>query len=162
MEQLDVQFFKPFVEGTLHTLKVQCSLEAKPGKPYFKGSEKEAENIEIAAVIGLTSNAFNGSITLCFPKNVFLTIMSNMMGETYSEITNELEDGAAELLNIIFGQAKKVLNEKDYSIQKAIPTVVRGSHIHTTHLTKNKIVVLPFTTERGNLYIEISTESKSL
>ena len=37
MAQLDASFFKPFVEGTLSTLKVQCGLEISTDKPFIKG-----------------------------------------------------------------------------------------------------------------------------
>lgn len=158
---VDVNFFKPFVDGTLLTLKIQCSLEAKVGKPFYK-QKSSAKTFDITGIIGLTSNAFNGSIAICFPKAVFLTLMSNMLGEQYGEITPDLEDGAAELLNIIFGHAKRVLNGQNYSVQKAIPTIVRGDNIETRHLTSSPIVVLPFNTEKGEFHIEIALEPDPL
>jgi hypothetical protein len=48
--------------------------------------------------------------------------MGKMLGEEFKAITQDLQTGAAELLNIIFGSAKVVLNEQGYAIQKAIPT----------------------------------------
>jgi len=158
---MDVAFFKPFVEGTLYTLKVQCSVEASAGKPFYKGQE-EQKSVEIAGIIGLASKVFAGSIAICFPKNVFLMVMSRMMGEEYTEINDEVRDGASELLNIIYGQAKKVLNEKGYGIEKAIPTVINGNDLKTHYMTKDKVIVLPFTTDNGDFYIEISAEPKSL
>ncbi|MGK5086379.1 chemotaxis protein CheX [Bdellovibrionota bacterium FG-2] len=158
MSQLDVKFFKPFVDGTIHTLKIQCSLEAKHDKPFVKG-QKEQPPFEIAGVIGLTSQAFTGSITICFPEKVYLTMMSNMLGETFTAITKDLQDGAAELLNIIFGQAKSVLNQQGYTIQKAIPTVVRGTNLTTTQLGGGPVIVLPFLTSVGEFHIEICTEA---
>ncbi len=158
---MDVNFFKPFVEGTLETLKKQCSVEAKPGKPFTKGNGPKL-NIEITALIGLASSAFSGTIALCFTKEAFLSIMSNMLGETYTEITSDLQDGAAELLNIIFGHAKRVLNTQGYDIQKAIPSIIRGQNLESVHLTKAPIIVLPFTMAQGEFHIEIGSEGKSL
>ena len=158
---VDVSFFKPFVEGTIKTLKVQCSLDAKPGKPLFKGTAPRPD-FDIAAVIGILSSSFTGTISLCFPKAVFLTIMNNMLGENNAEITGELEDGAGELLNIIFGHAKSVLNAQGHDIQKAIPTIVRGSGLETRHLTPSKVVVLPFLTPAGEFDIEIGIEGKGI
>lgn len=159
---MDVEFFRPFVEGTIKTLKVQASVEAKAAKPFYKERSPQ-ESIEIAAIIGLASDVFSGTIAVCYPRAVFLHIMKMMLDEEYEEITDDLQDGAAELLNIIYGHAKVVLNEKGYGIQKAIPTVVRGKDLETTHLTsEQKVVVLPFETEAGVFYIEISTEAKSM
>ncbi len=156
--KVDVNFINPFIEGTLETLKVQCSSPATAEKPFLKGKGAEIV-VDIAAVIGLTSQAFNGSIAICFPEIVFLSIMGRMLGETYTVITQELEDGASELLNIIFGQAKKVLNEKNYAIQKAIPTIIRGRDIVVKHLTQSPTIVLPFHTEAGTFHIEIAIQN---
>ena len=155
MPKVDVNFFKPFVEGTLLTLKVQCSLDSQPGKPFSKESGPPVVG-DIAAIIGLASAAFKGNIGLVFPKAVFLALMSNMLGETFTEITVELQDGVAELLNIIFGHAKRVLNDQGYDIEKAIPSIIRGANISITHLTKAAIIVLPFVTEKGTFFIEIA------
>jgi chemotaxis protein CheX len=109
-------------------------------------------------VIGLTSNNFTGSVAVCFPKQVFLTIMERMLGERHDSITRELEDGASELLNIIFGQAKRVLNEQGFSIEKAIPTIVRGTDLNVHHLTPNPTIIVPFQTDVGSFYIEIAKD----
>jgi chemotaxis protein CheX len=156
---IDVQFIKPFVDGAIETLKVQCSLEAKPGKPYFKGREGSPQTqVDIAGIIGLTSEAFQGTISLCFSEKTFLGIMGKMLGENYEQLTKEVEDGAGELINIIFGAAKRVLNERGYAIQKALPSVVRGKDMSVHHLTPIPIVVLPFETALGAFQIEVGIE----
>jgi chemotaxis protein CheX len=157
MPKMDASFFKPFIDGTLNTLKVSCGTEGKPGKPFIKGSQQQP-SFGIAAVIGLTSSAFIGTITICFTEALYLKLMSRMLGEEFTELTQELQDGAAELLNIIFGHAKVVLNQQGYTIQKAIPTVIRGEKLQTTHLGKVKLIVLPFTTDSGEFHVEIGAE----
>ena len=155
--KLDVNFINPFIEGAIQTLKLQCSFPTTAGKPFLKGSGPEIK-IDIAAVIGLTSKAFNGSVAICFPQKIFLTIMEKMLGEKYTVITAELEDGASELLNIIFGHAKKELNTKGYAIEKAIPTIIRGSDMSVKHLTSSPTLVLPFDSEAGTFHIEVATQ----
>ena len=158
MSQIDPRFFKPFIEGTLNTMKIQCGLSATGKPPFIKGGESYMDTA-IAGVIGITSEKFTGSITLCFPEQVFLGMMERMLGEAFPEITPDLQDGVAELLNIIYGQAKVVLNSNGHSIQKAIPTVIRGDKIQTSALSKNKTFVLPFSSEIGDFSIEICAEA---
>ena len=158
MSQLDTSFFKPFIEGALNTIKVQCSLPVTGGAPYIKGPESTLD-IAIAGVIGITSEKFTGNITLCFPEKVFLGMMERMLGEPFKEITSELQDGVAELLNIIFGHAKVILNAQGHTIQKAIPTVIRGQKIQTSQMSKSKTFVLPFNSELGPFCIEICSET---
>lgn len=160
-QTIDVNFFKPFVEGTLETLKIQCQLEATPAKPFLKGQGPKID-CEIAALLGLTSTKFSGNIAICFTKGVFLGLMNNMLGEQYQEITPEFQDGAGELLNMIFGYAKRVLNAQGHDIQKAIPSIVRGRGIEAIHLSPSPVYVLPFDTKFGAFQIEICAEASSL
>ena len=157
---MDVQFFKPFVDGTIKTLQIQANVEIKTAKPFFKKKEDNPHHA-IAGIIGLASARFSGSIALCFPEKVFLYIMSQMLGEEYSEIDDDLQDGVAEMLNIIFGQAKTVLNDQGYKLEMALPNIIRGKEIQTFSVTGGTpVVVLPFTTEVGEFYIEIATQEQ--
>lgn len=157
MAKLDAQFFKPFVDGTKKVLKTSCNVEITPGKPFIKGTQPDLE-FDIAGVIGLTSNSFTGAVTICLPETLFLTLMSNMLGEKFSEITPDLRDGAAELLNMIFGQAKITLNEQGHTIQKAIPSVIQGKQLQTSRLN-GIVMVLPFESSAGKFQIEIAAEN---
>jgi chemotaxis protein CheX len=106
------------------------------------------------------SDQFNGSIALCFPAGVFIKIYNAMLGETTTEITQESEDAAGELLNIIFGQAKAILNnKKGYTIRSAIPTVLSGQKLRVHSLSPDNTIMLPFETPHGIFHIEVSTES---
>jgi len=154
--KVDFNVVNPFIEGALETLQVQCSITAKAGEPFTRKNAKDLE-VDIAAVIPFDSMAFKGSAAICFPEKVFLSIMGKMLKEECTQITSDLEDGAAELLNITFGHAKRVLNEKDYQVKKAIPTIVRGPSLAKRHQTRDAVLVIPFETDVGPFYIEIAT-----
>lgn len=157
MSRLDPNFIKPFVGGTIETLKIQCQTNATPGRPYAAGTAVTPA-VDIAAIIGLTSKTFNGSIAVCFPKKTFLKLMNSMLGMDAEEISEDFEDGAGELLNIIFGFAKRHLNDHGYEIQKAIPTVVRGQNLKIWHKRDVPSGIIPFTSAAGEFYIEVAIE----
>lgn len=157
--KIDVEFINPFIEATKKTLETQANTPVTIGKPHLK-NPAESLAFDIAGVISLTSNRFQGSIALCFPARVFLAIYSNMLGEKHDTITKEIEDAAGELLNIIFGQAKATLNDrKGFEIQKAIPAIVRGSAIEVHHISRTIAIVLPFETQAGPFQIEVSADA---
>ncbi len=159
---VDVNFINPFIQGAIETLKVQCHIEARPGKPHLKNAEElNGAAVDIAGIIGITSEGFTGSIALCFPAKTFLNVMEKMLDEKFAEITKEVEDGAGELTNIIFGAAKRELNKTGYTLQKALPSVVRGPSLNVRYLTPSPTIVLPFETEVGLFHIEIATEPLS-
>ena len=155
--KIDAQFFLPFIDATINTLKVQCFTDVVTRRPFFKGTQPQSV-FDLAGVINITSNTFVGSITLCFSKDFFLDIMSKMLCETFTEINDDLQSGAGELLNIIFGAAKVVLNKKGYTIQKAIPTVIRGNAISTSHPKNHPVLVLPFQAGATEFYMEIYSD----
>ncbi len=160
MPKLEASFFRPFVDGAIHTLKVSCATAATPGQPFIKGKQKQP-SFDIAGVIALSSSGFTGSITIGFPGPVFLELMSKMLGEKFTELNAELQDGAAELLNMIFGHAKVALNSQGHTLQKALPTVIRGAGLQTSHLgTRSPVMVLPFLTPYGEFHVEIVAEGE--
>lgn len=159
--KLDVTFINPFIEGAIKTLDVQCQVTATIEKPILKTKETKLPSIDILGVIGITSKAFNGNISICFPEKVFLFIMSKMLGEEYKEITKDLEDGAGEILNMIFGHAKRVLNENGHSFEKAIPAIVRAKDLSVSHLNDQGSIVLPFKSEAGEFFMEINMNNGS-
>ncbi len=154
---MDITIFEPIIHGVVNAFEVQAQVQSKPGKPFYKGTEKQ-EPTAIAGVIGLASSKISGSVTLAFPEVVFLGTMSKMLGEEYTEITPDLQDGVAEILNIVFGQAKTALNEKGYGLDMAIPTIISGKGISLEQMSHGKTIVIPFNTEFGPFYIEITID----
>lgn len=159
MSLIDADFLRPFLEGTVQTLQVQCGIQVKPGKAFLKDrAARDAMQIDIAGIIGITSKSFIGSVALCFPSATFLRIMGKLLGEERETIDKEVEDGASELLNIIFGVAKRALNDKGYAIQQALPSVATGLGLRIHHLSLKPTLVVPFGSELGAFQVEISIQ----
>ncbi|NJL24669.1 MAG: hypothetical protein HC902_05535 [Calothrix sp. SM1_5_4] len=153
-KSLDVNFINPFLKAAVKVLETQSSTSAKAGQVYKKGPRDRFMG-DISGVIGLVSEAFTGSVVISFPSATFLKIMSRMLGEELSEVTKEIEDGAGELTNIIFGQAKIELNERGYGIKTALPSVVTGQDHSIMQMTNGPRVVIPFETDVGPFFVEI-------
>ena len=153
-KMLDTDFINPFLNATLNVLKIQAGVEAKAGKIFLKKDSQKSMG-SISGVIGLVSDSFNGSVNITFPEDVFLKVVSGMLGEEYTELSQEITDAAGEITNMIFGQAKVILNEKGYGIKTAIPSVVSGKDHSLEALTKGPIVVVPFESSKGSFFVEI-------
>jgi len=153
---LDLNFINPFILGAVDALKVQGGLVVEGGKPFLKNKDA-VPIISIAAQLGLTSAQFKGALSLCFEEKVFLKVLSNMFGEEVTEITAENQDGAAEILNMVYGSAKTALNPRGYTFERAIPTVVRGKELQTSH-GRLPTLVIPLRSEFGFVFIEITVQ----
>lgn len=151
---MDTEFIDPFLTSAIHVLKVQASVDARAGKPALKKSG-EVLSGDVSGIIGVISESFQGSVVITFPEKTFLKVMSSMLGEEFTELSQDILDGAGELTNIIFGQAKITLNNKGYGIQTAIPTVISGRNHSFTAQTKGPVVVIPFESSAGLFFVEI-------
>lgn len=151
---LDVNFVNPFLQATVNVLETQASTKATAGKVYRR--EMNGRYLgDISGVIGLISDAFSGSVVISFPANTFLTIMSRMIGEPCPVINKEIEDGAGEIVNIIFGMAKVGLNEHGFGIKTALPSVISGAEHSVLQMTMGPRMVIPFESDAGPFSIEI-------
>jgi chemotaxis protein CheX len=138
--------------GTQEVLSVQCGIEVHSGEPVPKHL-KATPSCDHAALIALNAREFAGSAVLCFPQATYLNVMGKLLDEELREYREDLLDGAGELLNMIFGYAKKVLNENGFSLQPAIPIVIRGREIELRTLPPGHEVTVPFLSVCGAFHV---------
>jgi chemotaxis protein CheX len=151
---LDVGFINPFLEAVVRVLEIQAEFKASAGAIFIKKDTTELSG-DISGVIGLVSDSFNGNVIITFPEQTFLSIMSKMHREKYTVIDKENSDGAGELTNMIFGQAKITLNEQGYGIRTALPSVTIGKGHHFSAGKQGPVIIVPFKSEMGDFYVEI-------
>ncbi|MBW1765433.1 MAG: chemotaxis protein CheX [Deltaproteobacteria bacterium] len=152
---MDVKLINPFIDATLHVLETMASTRAQPGKPYLK--KNQAAQGDVSAVIGLTGEV-KGTISVSFTEKSILAIVSSMFGEEMKELNDDIKDAAGEIANMISGQARQKLEELGRSLKAAIPTVIMGRDHSVSHITSQPIVAIPFTTDNGELTIEVCFE----
>jgi len=152
--KLDTAFVNPFLEATIQVLEVQASTKVSAGKVYLKTDGDRIQS-DISGVIGIVSASFTGSVVISFPAPTFLKVVSSMLGETYTEITQDIVDAAGEITNMIFGQAKVKLNDLGHGIQTALPSVVQGDNHSLTTKNSGPTVIVPFDGEAGPFCVAI-------
>ena len=156
--KLDVRFINPVLNATIEVIAEMTSLKISAAKPYLKRPGESSG--DISGVVGVISSGFRGTISLSLSEKAFLALISKMLGEKYTAIDDENKDAIAELLNIIFGAAKKILNEEGMNIQPAIPTIVRGKNHSLSHHAQSQTIVIPFTNaEMGDFRAEVCSMS---
>lgn len=152
--KIDLEFITPFLKGLKSAIEVQCKTSIKPMDPYIKQAPNN--DVVIASTLSLQDNDFKGMVILSFPESVFLSVYNNMFNEQHSKITKDIEDAAAELLNMIYGSAKTELNQKGYNFPTAFPKVITQIDLDNYQKNYTQTVVSPFLTDKGLLYLEIN------
>jgi chemotaxis protein CheX len=150
---------RPFLESTINVLKTMAFTDAKPGKPFVKGTGA-ASHGDVTGIIGMVSEEVRGSMALVFPEASILQIVSGMLGEEFTKLDHDVMDCVGELTNMISGGARAGLAKLDMKFDMAIPTMIQGQHHIVEHKTNGSVVVIPFTIEAGEFYIEAAFGEK--
>jgi len=150
---MDAEFITSFVDVTLNVLGTMARVEAKPGRPAVKDGNRLIG--DVTGIIGLAGQKVSGYFGLSFSERCIKRVVSAMLGEVVNDLDQDVSDAVGELTNMITGGVKAQLDQKGYSFQMAIPTVITGKGHVLNHLTDQPVILIPFETETGPFFVEI-------
>jgi chemotaxis protein CheX len=153
---MNVEFMNPFLSATIGVLKTMAFTDVQPGKPFLKKDKISCG--DVSGIVGITGPP-NGSMSLTFTKDSIVEIVSNMLGESFTEVNDDIRDAVGELSNMISGTARNDLGNKGYAFKTSIPTVVSGPNHEIRHMCKAPTIAIPFNTKCGSFTVEISFEN---
>lgn len=87
--KLDLKFVNLFIDSTVETLHVQCKVKAAAQKPFLSNTRAPVYG-DVLGLLTITCEYFNGVIALLLPAETFLFAMGQMVGDTFTEITDEV------------------------------------------------------------------------
>jgi len=153
----DVNFINPFLEAVINVLETMANVKVKPGKPYINKHRTAVG--DVTGIINISGHT-NGVISLTLFKDAVLTIVNNMLFESYTEINDEIADAVGELTNMISGQARIKLSEQGQKFQAGTPKIIVGKGKKLEHIPNAPILAIPFTlSSGGDLVVEASFET---
>lgn len=163
-EQRYLEFCKQFVDSVKEIFSTMLMVELTHGTPQIK--DKSSLMGDYTGIMGMNgtyvgpeenlSIDFKGSFFISFPVSTYLGAAGAMLGEEYSEVTEDIEDVGLEICNIAMGGAKQKLNPMGYKIEMAIPNSVSGKE-HVIKADKGAVtVIVPMTCELGEFYLGLN------
>lgn len=150
---MNVEFINPFIAALVNVLKTMAQTELKPGKP--KKKTDEIASGDVSGLIGMVGDKVKGSLSITFDESLALEIMNRMLGERPDSIDSEVTDMVGEITNMICGGAKSELADKGYDFGMATPIVVAGKDHTINHQVDGPKMIMPFSSDIGNAYLEI-------
>jgi len=154
---MDVRFINPFLDGVVEVLTKMARLNPVAGKPFAKSND--AAYGDVSGIIGMTGDAI-GSLALTFSEECIIGIVSNMLGESYTEINKDVMDTVGELTNMISGASRKLMEKDNLKVFAAIPSVIFGKDHSVRHVIHGTSIVIPFHTESGDFVIDVCLQSQ--
>ena len=153
---MKAEFINPFLISLMNVLSTMSSIQLTPKKPMLKkGAEAKGD---VSGLIGLTTPNLKGSLSVTFEKKLALMTMKKMVGEMHQTIDADVIDMVGEITNMVAGGAKRLLSEQGFDFDMATPMVVSGENHTIRHQSKDKIVLIPLSSDYGYVYLEISFE----
>ncbi|MGZ3711710.1 MAG: response regulator [Bdellovibrionota bacterium] len=157
-EKVNSEVVKAFAAAAIRAVKEQFKATIQVGtltirKPGFAFPN----NVDIASFLTVNSIQFRGTMALCFPRATFLGMVRALTSESHQIINESVRDGAAELLNIIYGEVKQVLNSKGFTLPMGIPQVLLADAALERLVEGDSALLVPFETQYGPFFAQIGT-----
>ena len=149
---MEKSFVEIFRAATKNVIEMMASLPVTPEDVYDK--ETNAAFGIVTGVIGLAGEKTSGTLVISFDEPTVLKILSNMLGEPVTEISDDVLDAVGEITNMICGDAKRLFSERNVVMNMATPLVISGVGVKMRDRITRKTTVMPFKTEAGNFVLE--------
>jgi len=152
---MDVSYINPFISATMDCFKKMVFVDVTPKNPSLKN--EPYPTYDISGVIGLSGDA-QGSISLSFPQDVAIKVISSMLSAQINDKSPELVDGIGEIANIVAGNAKRGLSKFNLSI--SLPNVILGKNHAIGSQTGTPTIIVPFSSSLGFFSMEVTLKTK--
>lgn len=142
--RLDASLVNPFIEATVHVLRVMAKVEARRTDVFLKKDHRLLG--DISAILGISGGEVEGSVGLTFNEDLVRELISRMWGTGRQPVTAEqVSDGLGELVNVIGGQAANQLADlKRERITFSLPSIVSGHGHAIPHRSGAPCLVIVF------------------
>ena len=151
---MDAAYVNPFISALLNTCNTM--LGKSPDRLGASLKNNCIAQGDISALIGFAGEEVHGSVALSFPTATALKLYTLMMNEEVTQMTRDVQDSLAELVNIVAGGAQTVFDDAGLRFHISIPSVIIGKNHSIVHRGNYPIFVLPFQIEESNFVMEIS------
>ena len=153
---MDVRFINPVLSAISNVLSTMAQMETKPGKPTVKEDSRALG--PVSSTMEMVSNKTRGSLAITFSDTVIKDIAKRMLGEDIEETGDTAENLTGEITNMVVGGAKNTLAELGYEFDMSTPDVMSGSEYSIEHKYGQQTILLPFSVDSGEFYIELCFE----
>ena len=151
-----MKFLNPFVQAAMEVLKAEVGANVKRGEITLQKSSMTSDDITV--LINLIGDVY-GVVMYGMATVTCLKMVSKIMQQEFSEFNPPAQSGAAELGNVISGQASIRFSDAGFKSNISTPTVLNGKGVEISTIDFPRIVV-PLETEFGNVTVHLALREK--
>jgi len=113
----------------------------------------------LVAMVGFSGN-IRGLLSVFCSQRLALKVTSQFWGTPVPSVNAKVRDALGELVNIIAGRLKKLLEEyEENSFQLSIPTVIEGTNFSTSRFNADHNRLLCVQGSQGVFYVQLSIKA---
>ena len=147
-----MEFTKKITESTEEIFNTMIFLDVAAEAPLEE--KVQIEGCHVSAMIGLTGS-FSAMMSIHCPEAVSLAVTGAMLGMELSEIDADVKDALGEIANMVAGGIKERFAAENIKLELAIPTAITGKSYIISSPTRSNRIVIPFSVEQGQFFVEI-------
>ena len=147
-----MDFAKIITETTEEIFGCMVFMDITAQAPVDNG--KQVLGCHVSAMIGLTGD-LSAMLGIHCPEEVGLAITGAMLGMELEEVDADVKDALGEISNMVAGGIKERVSTENINLELAIPTAVAGKSYTISAPKGSQRVVVPFTVEQGQFFVEI-------
>lgn len=149
---MDPRYITPFIKSIQNVFGTMLQLPVEVGEPSIKSGTSPTH--DVSGIIGMSGDV-TGSIVLSFESGAAESIVALFAGEQMSISSPDFADAIGELVNMVSGGAKALFPDGS-TVSISCPSVVTGSGHTVTRPSDIPCVVVPCSTDCGEVVIEIA------
>ncbi len=153
---MDAKLINPVLETMVNVLSTMANVQPSMGKPAIKNDEIALG--DVTGMMTMVGTKAKASLAISFTKEAIIDIVKRLLREEITELNDMAKDMAGEMTNMLVGGAKNIYVSQGYDFDMSIPDVLVGKEHIIHHKFDGKTILLPFTSEVGDFYVEICFE----
>ena len=158
---MENKYVAPFIDATIMVLETMAFVKPVVGETCIWNKGKTVS--EVVGLIGFSNEEKNikGFMTIGFTKSSIIQIVSNMLGEEFETLNDEVREAVGELANMISGQARQKISLMGSKLEAGMPTIISGKDLEVKGTEGKDITIVNFEIEKGPFELGICLEGLS-
>lgn len=152
-----LSFSGPFIDAMKVVFETMVFTKIDAQKPRIKQDGKTTA--DISAILGINGickdQEVKGMLILSWPIETYIKIANAMLSEEHTSFNNDIADVGAEIVNMIFGNAKRTLTDMGYTLDMSIPSTVGGKDHYISYPQKTTTVIIDIISAHGPFFLEL-------
>ena len=158
---MEDKYITPFIDANIKVLETMAFIKPVVGETCIW--EKEKTVAEVMGVVGFSNEdeSIKGFMTLGFTKSSIIQIVSNMFGEEFDTMNDEVREAVGEIANMVSGQARQRISIMGTKLEAALPSIISGKELEVNGAEGKDITMVNFKVEKGPFELGICLEGLS-